>query len=787
MSGMISGMDTEALVQAMVATQVAKKEKYQKAQTKLEWKQDAFKAINTKVYGLFNKVSSLRFTSAYSMKKTTVSDKTKATVTASGDAINGTQTLAVKNLAKSGYLTGAKLEEGTTSKSTLADLGYAGGETTITVRTGSKNRDITVSGETKISDLVSELNKSGVKASFDEKNGRFFVSASETGKSNDFSLTASSMSGLQALSSVGLSTATEANMAAYKANAAYALGTMGVDASGEVKSYFQLDEKGNIKFDKSGNPLVNEGVTFSTSKTQESIEEILKNLKEAKESIAKAKADKNTLNEKIAYSEAKDAVNDFLEGVPEDKKDIANQLLTYLKEEPGKYKYVDENGDVVNAYDNEQQAGKTSLEDKVKALGRELGIITETDELDDNGKKKEDLSVVEKLYANVQKTLTVDANEIYTAEDKAAYYISKDDREAAKADDGALQQYDDIVEQKQEVVDNAKNQYWDLGDYTDMDDAAITAKAAEITEKITMAKNIVMKEEGYTLPVNSGAVKVDAEDAEITLNGATFTSSTNTFNVNGLTIQATAKTADGEEITINTDVDTQGIYDKIKDFLSEYNEVMKELCKLYNADSAKGYEPLTDDEKEEMSDSEVEKWETKVKDALLRRDSTIGGIINSMNSSMQKMYTINGKNYSLSSLGIHTMGFLNSAKNENYAYHIDGDSDDSVTSGNADKLMNMIQNNPEDTIDFLKQLTTGLYDELNTKMKSTSMSSAYTIYADKQMTKDIDSYKKLVKTWEEKVQDMEDRYYKQFSKMETQLSKLQSSTSSLSSLFGTGQ
>ena len=84
MSGMVSGIDTEAIVQAMVSTHVAKKEKYQKAQTKLEWKQEAYKAINTKVNSLYNKISSLRFSSAYNLKKTTVSDPTKATITACG-------------------------------------------------------------------------------------------------------------------------------------------------------------------------------------------------------------------------------------------------------------------------------------------------------------------------------------------------------------------------------------------------------------------------------------------------------------------------------------------------------------------------------------------------------------------------------------------------------------------------------------------------------------------------------------------------------------------------------
>ena len=64
MSGMISGMDTEALVSAMVSTYVSKKEKYQKAQTKLSYKQEAWKSLNTKVYSMYSSISSLRFSSA---------------------------------------------------------------------------------------------------------------------------------------------------------------------------------------------------------------------------------------------------------------------------------------------------------------------------------------------------------------------------------------------------------------------------------------------------------------------------------------------------------------------------------------------------------------------------------------------------------------------------------------------------------------------------------------------------------------------------------------------------
>ena len=402
--------------------------------------------------------------------------------------------------------------------------------------------------------------------------------------------------------------------------------------------------------------------------------------------------------------------------------------------------------------------------------------ITET--TDDEGNPKEDTTKLDALKANVKTVAAVDDNGVYTEDDKKSYYLTEAEREAAQTE------LDAIPTQRaanDAVIADENNSYWDIKDYTGMGDTELRALADKYADQIMNAKTIV--DSNYSgLPVHADATRVDAQDAKIKLNNADFTSSSNVFNINGITIKALAETT--EELTISTDTDTQGLYDKIKDFLSEYNSIINELTSLYNADSAKGYEPLTDDEKDEMSDSEIDKWKTKIKDALLRNDSTIGGVMNAMTSAMMQSYTVNGKTYSLSSFGIHTMGYLNSAKNENYAYHIDGDEDDSITSGNTDKLLDMITNNPEDVEAFMKQLTSGLYTALDNKMKSTNLSSAYTIYNDKQMTKEYSSYTTQIKNWETKIEELENRYYKQFSNMEKQLAKMQSSTSSLTSLFG---
>ena len=751
-SGMVSGLDTETLVQAMVSTQVSKKEKLQKAQTKLQWKQDAFKSLNTKVYGLYSKVGNLRFSSTYNMKKTTVSDTTKAQVTASNTAVNGIQTLQIKQLATSGYLTGGELKKGTTGKTTLKELGYDGADTSISVTIGSSKKDIDVSGSTTVDDLVSKLKDAGLNASFDDKNGRIFVSAKETGKENDFSLTGADMSGLKALNAAGLSVMSKSDIENYK----------------KMASYAKNDDTGS----------------YSESKTSEAILQTLKNLQNAYEGNTNLAREEKDLNAKIAYSDAKDAVNKYLDGddTNADKKAEREQLANLLKQSSSKYTYVnDQTGEVKEIYDVKDRVGWTAYDTKVNELAKFTGLITETN--GDDGETKEDSTKLEALSNNIKTVVAVDDNAIYPDDDKKAYYLSEDKRAEAKT---RLEEIPKEKEANDAVIADEDNGYWDIKDYSGKTEDDLAAIADKYAKQVTNARDMVEKlAKGSTdIPISKGASRVDAQDAKITLNNADFTSSSNVFNINGLTIKATAKTADGETLSINTDTDTQGIYDKIKDFLTDYNSIINELTSLYNADSAKGYEPLTDDEKESMSDKEVEKWETKIKDSILRNDSTVGGVMNAMTTAMMKSYTINGKSYSLNSFGIHTQGYLNAAKNEQYAYHIDGDEDDTITSGNTDKLMDMINNNPEDLEEFMKQLTSGLYSALDSKMKSTTMSSAYTIYNDKQMTREYNNYTKEIKEWETKISDLEDRYYKQFSTMETQLAKMQSTTSSLTSMLG---
>lgn len=280
--------------------------------------------------------------------------------------------------------------------------------------------------------------------------------------------------------------------------------------------------------------------------------------------------------------------------------------------------------------------------------------------------------------------------------------------------------------------------------------------------------------------------KVNGADAEIYLNNARFTSGSNTFKINGLTITAQEVTGD-KEITLSTEQDTDGIYDMVKNFLKEYNSIINEMDKLYNAESAKKFEPLTDEEKEAMSETEVKKYEDKIKDSLLRRDENLNSISSALKGIMAGGVQVNGKTMYLQNFGIDVLGYFNSADNEKNAYHIDGDEDDDATSGKENTLKKMIASDPNSVIDFFTGLSQNLYAKMNDLSKSVDGYRTFgSFYDDKKMQTDYKDYTSKIADMEQKLNDYEDNWYKKFGKMETAMAKMQSNMSAITGLIGGG-
>lgn len=290
-----------------------------------------------------------------------------------------------------------------------------------------------------------------------------------------------------------------------------------------------------------------------------------------------------------------------------------------------------------------------------------------------------------------------------------------------------------------------------------------------------------------TVSGSAHSVVIQPSDAKVMFNGAELVSSSNTMTVNGITMtlkgaSAGANTADpSDDVVTNLNItrDTQAAYDMVKNFIKTYNDLLTEMTGDYEAPSAKGYSPLTDDQKESMTDTQIEQWETKIKNALLRRDNNLSAIMNSMRSSFNDSVTIDGKKYSLASLGIGSVNYT-----EKGVLHINGDADDKLTSGKTNDLMSMLTSDPDKVMKVMSGLADKLYTSLSDSMRSSSVRSAFTLYNDKELSKQLTGYQSNLKDLEKKLNDVENRYYKQFSAMESAMAKLNSQSSSLASLLG---
>ena len=272
---------------------------------------------------------------------------------------------------------------------------------------------------------------------------------------------------------------------------------------------------------------------------------------------------------------------------------------------------------------------------------------------------------------------------------------------------------------------------------------------------------------------------LSAKNASFEYNGAAMTSSTNSVTANGLTFNLLGATGAGG-INISVTGNTKAVYDSVKSFVKEYNELITEMNELYYAGSAKGYEPLTDEEKEAMTEEQIEKWESKIKDSLLRRDNTLGTLVSTMRSSLSRSVTYEGKGYSLSTFGIKTGNYT-----EKGLLHIDGDEEDSDVAALENKLMKALEEDPKAVAETLNTLAGELYTSFSDSMKSNSLRSALTLYNDKEIKKQIDDYESDLKKLERKLTDIENRYYKQFSAMEKAMSNMNSQSNYLASMLGT--
>ena len=817
-TGMYSGLDTESIINELASAQSYKKNKLVKAQTKLSWKQDAWKALNTKIYSFYQKLDDLRLQSSYMKKKTVVSNSNAIQVT--GGKVDGSHSVKVKQLSKRASLTSGNLSKNGvnyTGNATLGQLNpdFQGGSIRISDRNGDYV-DIDVTKDMKINDFVKAIEaNTSLTASYDQDNQRIYIGSWASGEAGDFYFSGNDAGGMEALKTLKLLSAADMTELTkpggeYDTWASYHTDAAGTHSAAydelikaETLSRLQAMKAQNDKLEKE-----NKDYEEANKNNIDMLKKIQSNADgeyDDHQGYVNSAYDFDTMTAEDIKA-AGEALYDRIYGPETQQKvqaknedgslkfeaDGTTPVYVQAKNEDGSLKFEADGTTPVYETETVRVGGMTGdlkdlqkdLADKKDALAqarKDLAADSENATLKQAVKDAEDAVTAASEAVSKKQTEIDKAKEVYSF--YTAYVYNETKREANQ------KTIDDNNERFVYTKNEDGTETYEENDGSGNGIAIGTGKTAqEVTDqfdkKVKEAQKVMADKDKAIADAGAEGMgtKVAGQDAKIEVDGVTYTSRNDTVTVNGMTITAMEETE--KSVTVSTKNDTEGVYNMIKDFIKAYSELINEMDSLYNAESSSGYEPLLSEEKEALSDSEIEEWEKKIKDSLLRRDATLSSISSALKMDMMKGFKIGGQTIYLSDFGIATLGYFNSADNEKNAYHIDGDPDDPKTKNNDDLLSTLIEKNPDAVMEFFTGLTNTLHDTLADKMSATKMSSAMTVYNDKKMKEDYDDYTDKIKKQEEKLNAYIDKWYAKFSAMETALAKLESKNSSLSSLFG---
>lgn len=298
---------------------------------------------------------------------------------------------------------------------------------------------------------------------------------------------------------------------------------------------------------------------------------------------------------------------------------------------------------------------------------------------------------------------------------------------------------------------------------------------------------------------------IQGQDAQMEayVNGVktTLTSGTNTFDIDGFKVTANGTfeaTNASERVTFDKKVDADKIVDAVKSFVEDYNKVLAEINKQYSTqpDHRKAYKPLTDDQKADMTEKQIEEYETKAKQGLLFGDNDLGNLSNALrfvfsNSNLDAIGVSVSTSYSdrgritldetklrsaLASDPDAVAEAFTAPLEQKQVTNSDGSTSwvDDTSSGGAISRLKVRLDKYAATTGATKGI---LIEKAGSQYSPTAL-------LQNMMQDRIDSYDDVIDTLTDQLNDKIDFYTSKFSKLETLIAQMNSQSSYLSSLGG---
>ena len=302
---------------------------------------------------------------------------------------------------------------------------------------------------------------------------------------------------------------------------------------------------------------------------------------------------------------------------------------------------------------------------------------------------------------------------------------------------------------------------------------------------------------------------------QATINGETmnFSRSSNTFDMDGMSVtlnglfnnaERTGTTdpikstdlsddlfVEGEAVSFTSKADTDTIVDAIKTMVEDYNAIVEEVKKAYSTmpltqSNGSKYEPLTDDDKADMSESEIEAYEEKAKTGLLFADSDMSSLYNALRNAVTpggsdgSLLRSIGINTSYSD-GLTTITLDESALREALETDLDQVKDVFTKSKDGGAATDGLMTSIETIVDRYAR-TTG--DVKGILIEKAGSKYSPTAALDNTFLNQMEEIDDQISTWQSKMSDQVDYYTNKFTQLELLIQQMNSQSSTLAGLMG---
>lgn len=763
MSGIISGMDTESLVQSMLSGIQAKIDKQNQAKQQLLWKQEIYRSVISDINNFQSKYfnltsdSCLRLESFYNSMKTS-SSSSAADVTVGNNAIDGDFSMQVARLATATKVTSSKVGTGeiVTSTSKSNSFEYS---RNLNLKIGDRTVSVDLKGAGTADEICNRINSAVGSADF-AKAEKENITIYKDDDGNELTLTDGKYydkDGNEYTGNVNINTEERIKSVTFEADTEFEIsgssaGLSILGFSGTVKSGAAKDDDGNEISGKFEIESTSVNTKFAeVGKINGYVDITLDGVKKS-----------------IAVSE-NESMNDF-----KDKVQSAFGNSVQFVNDGGQWK--------ISVTGTGRNLTLSANSETMEAIGFAEGTTTVSNQIvrtNTLGK----LGIGDETDTDTKYSFTLNGKEIeYTAADTVASVMNKINSSGA----GVNITYDELSD-KFKIVSNSTGNGFDINISGDNEGLfsklgfSVDAGGNLDSSTVTSGQNAI---------VNINGVTVERANNDFTYNGLTISLKTTTGsyvtnpdgsfaeNSDGTIQTVTGTTETKADISTSRDVDK--IVDVLKSFVEDYNNLIDKFNGYTHEEASyKSYAPLTDAQKKEMSEKEIELWEEKAKEGLLRNDRDVSDFLSSMRSAM---YTRVGAKYVLSNVGIDSSSQW---------------SDYGKLSIDEDKLKSALQNDPNG----VKELFTGengLATRLNKICdKTANTGSGYpgTLVSlagvigkgtekDNIIKDKLDAISKKLESLNLVYEKRKQRYWNQFNAMETALSNMSSQSSWLSQMMG---